>query len=126
MEKLEKPNPANGRYNTNEETKRIVWIQSAGHCELCGNDLTHDYRVGKPMKWGEVAHVLPASPKGPRGRKDHDEAKAQASLELLREINSKANSDLPKPESPEISTPTPSTSISTPWREQRSANKRLK
>lgn len=78
VEKLEKPNPANGRYNTNEETKRIVWIQSAGHCELCGNDLTHDYRVGKPMKWGEVAHVLPASPKGPRGRKEHDEAKAQA------------------------------------------------
>jgi len=29
------------------------------------------------MKWGEVAHILPASPKGPRGRTDHDEAKAK-------------------------------------------------
>lgn len=77
MEKNEKTKPANGRYNTNDETKRIVWVQAAGHCELCGNDLTYDYRVGKPMRWGEVAHILPASPKGPRGLKDHDEAKAQ-------------------------------------------------
>lgn len=29
------------------------------------------------MKWGEVAHILPASPKGPRGGADHDEAKAK-------------------------------------------------
>jgi hypothetical protein len=78
LEKNEKPKPANGRYNTNEETKRIVWVQAAGHCELCGSDLTYDYRVGQPMRWGEVAHILPASPKGPRGIKDHDEAKAQA------------------------------------------------
>ena len=34
--KEEQPKPAKGRYNTNEETKRIVWIQAAGHCELCG------------------------------------------------------------------------------------------
>lgn len=30
------------------------------------------------MKWGEVAHILPASPKGPRAQTEHDEAKAQA------------------------------------------------
>lgn len=77
VEKQEKSKPANGRYDTDNETKRIVWIQSAGHCELCGTDLTYDYRAGKPMKWGEVAHILPASPKGPRGRDDHDEAKAE-------------------------------------------------
>ena len=63
--------------NTNDETKRIVWTQAAGHCELCGTDLTFDYRAGKPMRWGEVAHILPASPQGPRGRMAHDEAKAQ-------------------------------------------------
>ncbi|MFK8400041.1 SAVED domain-containing protein [Pseudomonas sp. BGr12] len=78
MEEPEKSKPANGRYNTNGETKHVVWIQAAGHCELCGKDLTHDYRVGLPMKWGEVAHVLPASPQGPRGRKEHDEEKAKA------------------------------------------------
>lgn len=78
MEEQEIPKPANGRYNTNEETKRIVWIQAAGHCELCGSDLTYDYRVGHPMRWGEVAHILPASPKGPRGRMDHGEGQAQA------------------------------------------------
>jgi len=38
----------------------------------------YDYRVGIPMNWGEVAHVLPASPQGPRGCADHDEEKAKA------------------------------------------------
>lgn len=78
MEKQEKTKAANGRYNTDDVTKRVVWIQSAGHCELCGVDLMHDYRAGRTMKWGEVAHILPASPKGPRGRNDHDEIKAES------------------------------------------------
>nr|WP_306798052.1 SAVED domain-containing protein [Pectobacterium carotovorum] len=76
--KQENAKVATGRYNTDEVTKRVVWIQSAGHCELCGVDLMHDYRAGKPMRWGEVAHILPASPKGPRGRDDHDETKAES------------------------------------------------
>ena len=73
-----KAKAADGRYNTDEVTKRVVWTQSAGHCELCGADLMHDYRAGIPMRWGEVAHILPASPKGPRGREDHDETKAES------------------------------------------------
>ncbi len=76
MGKQEKANIATGRYNTDDVTKRVVWTQAAGHCELCGTDLMYDYRAGKPMNWGEVAHILPASPKGPRGRSDHDEGKA--------------------------------------------------
>lgn len=76
--KKEEAKTASGRYNTDEVTKRVVWIQSAGHCELCGIDLMHDYRAGRPMKWGEVAHILPASPKGPRARDDHDEMKAES------------------------------------------------
>ncbi|MFU2370799.1 SAVED domain-containing protein [Escherichia coli] len=55
----------------------LVWIHAAGHCELCGTDLTHDFRIGTPMKWGEVAHILPASPKGPRGNSGHSEEEAQ-------------------------------------------------
>lgn len=78
MDKQEKTEPEKGRFDTDEGTKRIVWILAAGHCELCGMDLTNDYRVGKPMRWGEVAHILPASPKGPRGRVEHNEAKALA------------------------------------------------
>jgi hypothetical protein len=74
--KQEKAKIAPGRYNTDDVTKRVVWTQAAGHCELCGTDLMYDYRAGKPMNWGEVAHILPASPKGPRGQSDHDEAKA--------------------------------------------------
>ena len=78
MKVQEKTKPASERYDTSNETKQIVWIQAAGHCELCGTDLTHDYRVGKPIKWGEVAHIMPASPKGPRGRVDHDGGRAQS------------------------------------------------
>lgn len=78
MEKQTKTKVTQGRYNTDNATKQVVWIKSAGHCELCGLDLLHDYRAGKPMRWGEVAHILPASPKGPRGREDHDETKAES------------------------------------------------
>lgn len=78
MKKQKEGKPATGRYNTDDLTKRVVWTQAAGHCELCGTDLMYDYRAGKPMNWGEVAHILPASPKGPRGRADHDEAKAES------------------------------------------------
>ncbi|CDH23576.1 HNH endonuclease [Xenorhabdus bovienii] len=70
--------PSAGRFNTTNEVKRVVWIRAAGHCELCGNNLTHDYRVGTPMNWGEVAHILPASPKGPRGNSTHSGAQALA------------------------------------------------
>lgn len=66
-----------GRFSTTEEIKRIVWTHAAGHCELCGTDLMHDYRVGQSMKWGEVAHIMPASPKGPRGQAQHDAEQAQ-------------------------------------------------
>lgn len=78
MGKQGKAKATDGRYNTDEVTKRVVWTQSAGHCELCGENLMHDYRAGIPMRWGEVAHILPASPKGPRGREDHDETKAES------------------------------------------------
>lgn len=70
--------PSSGRFSTTEEVKRIVWTHAAGHCELCGTDLMHDHRVGQPMKWGEVAHIMPASPKGPRGKAQHDAEQAQA------------------------------------------------
>lgn len=66
-----------GRFNTSNDVKILVWIRAAGHCELCGTDLTHDFRIGASMKWGEVAHILPASPKGPRGNPEHSEEMAE-------------------------------------------------
>lgn len=78
MKKQQKSKTNNGRFDTTIEVKQIVWVRSAGHCELCGTDLTYDYRVGSKMKWGEVAHILPASPKGPRGQGDHGVLEAKA------------------------------------------------
>jgi hypothetical protein len=65
------------RFSTTEPVKRLVWIRAAGHCEQCGTDLTQDFRTGKPTRWGEVAHVVPASPKGPRAPDAYNDAQAQ-------------------------------------------------
>jgi hypothetical protein len=54
-----------------------VWVRAAGHCELCGADLTRDVRVGNLRAWGEAAHILPASPMGPRAEPGHSDSQAR-------------------------------------------------
>lgn len=66
------------RFNTSATTKRFVWIRAAGHCELCGADVTQDLRIGKSSNWADVAHVLPASSNGPRSSGDHGPEQARA------------------------------------------------
>lgn len=66
------------RFSTRPEVREVVWIRAAGHCELCGTDLTQDFRIGSQMKWGEVAHILPASPCGPRAEGEHGAREAEA------------------------------------------------
>ena len=74
---LKKADHSSGHFNTSPYVKILVCIHAAAHCELCETNLTHDFRIGTPMKWGEVAHILPASPKGPRGNTGHSEEEAQ-------------------------------------------------
>ena len=74
----------NRRFDTHENIKRLVWVRSAGHCELCGLDLTQDFRAGALMNWAEVAHILPASPKGPRGTPEFDASQAES---LTNDVN---------------------------------------
>lgn len=71
------------RYSTSAAVKRLVWIRAAGHCEQCGNDLTQDFRTGKPTRWGAVAHVIPASPQGPRAPKTYTHQQAQSATDDL-------------------------------------------
>lgn len=66
-----------GRYDTDPKIRQLVWIRAAGHCELCGVDLTRDLRVGTSTQWGEAAHILPASPQGPRAQPGHDATQAR-------------------------------------------------
>lgn len=73
-----------GRFHTTVAIKRLVWVRSAGHCELCGQDLTRDFRIGQEMAWGEVAHIMPASPKGPRADSSHG---AQEAADLTNDTN---------------------------------------
>lgn len=65
------------RFSTPDPVKRLVWVRAAGHCEQCGNDVTRDFRTGTTFNWAAVAHVLPASPQGPRAPEGYDEAAAQ-------------------------------------------------
>jgi hypothetical protein len=59
------------RHDVPEHIKQLVWIRAAGHCEQCGADLMVDLRSGRNVKLGDVAHIAPASPDGPRSFEDY-------------------------------------------------------
>lgn len=66
--KLASPRGSSNRRDAKRRVIDAVWIRAAGHCELCSRDLTYD-RLGLTLaKLGEVAHILPASPNGPRDK----------------------------------------------------------
>lgn len=74
-------NPAKastGRVSSSNNARRLVWIRAAGHCELCGTDVTQDLRSGNSVSWADAAHILPASPSGPRATPTHDHDAAKA------------------------------------------------
>lgn len=75
--KSTKPKTSPGRFSTTASVKRLVWTRAAGHCEQCGVDVTQDFRTGSSFSWADVAHILPASPKGPRNSTAHDGKAAQ-------------------------------------------------
>lgn len=72
-----RPKSKGGRFSTSEPNQRLVWIRAAGHCEHCGVDVTQDFRTGKAFRWAEVAHILPASSKGPRSTMNYDDGTAK-------------------------------------------------
>ncbi|SFN53166.1 HNH endonuclease [Dokdonella immobilis] len=76
-QKPKRNNEQAGRFSTPEPVRRLVWVRAAGHCEQCGVDVTRDFRTGKTFNWAEVAHVLPASPQGPRASAGYDEGAAE-------------------------------------------------
>ncbi len=71
-----KKKSSGNRYTTSDATRAMVWIRAAGHCELCGEDVSADLRAGNRMRWGQAAHILPASPGGPRAEKGHNAQQA--------------------------------------------------
>lgn len=66
------------RIGSGDKAKDAVWIRAAGHCELCSKDLTQDRITLTRKKLGEVAHIFPASPDGPRGSDGHTVASVEA------------------------------------------------
>ena len=47
-------------------TVNLLWALAAGHCELCGSDVTNTLLSGRQGKYGQVAHIEASSPGGPR------------------------------------------------------------
>lgn len=64
--KLTNKAPTKRREEASPRTKDAVWLRAAGHCELCSRDLSYERLALTPTKLGQVAHILPASPDGPR------------------------------------------------------------
>lgn len=69
---------AENRFDTDPKVKNYVWSRAGGHCELCSHDLTLDLMTLTPARLGEVAHIIPASPKGPRSDANQTAAVSEA------------------------------------------------
>ncbi|MBM6816684.1 SAVED domain-containing protein [Olsenella uli] len=54
-------------------TVNLLWALSAGHCELCGSDVTNALASGTQGKYGQVAHIEAYSPGGARYSADQTE-----------------------------------------------------
>lgn len=74
-----------GRKNPKQATVNLLWARAAGHCELCGRDVTYTLSSGHRGKYGEVAHIEAYSPDGPRfnAEQTEDERNAIDNLMLL-------------------------------------------
>ena len=79
--------PAKKRLEAKSKVKEAVWLRAAGHCELCSRDLTYERLALTPVRAGEVAHILPASPDGPRGT----DGQAASSIDELLDRNDPGN-----------------------------------
>lgn len=53
-----------------ENIRRKIWVVSAGRCQFrgCYEHLWYNSLTGKTTPFGEIAHIIGASRKGPRGR----------------------------------------------------------
>ena len=73
------------RKSPRQATVNLLWARAAGHCELCGRDVTYTLSSGRRGKYGEVAHIEAYSPDGPRfnAGQTEDERNAIDNLMLL-------------------------------------------
>lgn len=58
------------RKNPKPTTIALLWAMAAGHCELCGVDVTSAMLSRKREKYGQVAHIEAYSPGGARYNKE--------------------------------------------------------
>lgn len=54
----------------NEATKVLLFVKTAGRCELCNESVIKDMTTHKNLVWGEMAHIYAFSKNGPRAHKN--------------------------------------------------------
>lgn len=52
--------------NIRPTTHNLLWARAAGHCEICGKDVTRDLVMGNALKAAQVAHIKADGELGPR------------------------------------------------------------
>lgn len=52
--------------NIKQATQNLLWARAAGHCEICGMDVTRDLVMGNPLNAAQVAHIKADGKLGPR------------------------------------------------------------
>lgn len=52
--------------NITQATQHLLWARAAGHCEICGRDVTRDLVMGNALNAAQVAHIKADGKLGPR------------------------------------------------------------
>lgn len=52
--------------NIKQATQNLLWARAAGHCEICGKDVTRDLVMGNALNAAQVAHIKADGKLGPR------------------------------------------------------------
>ena len=51
---------------TRKITQHLLWARAAGHCEICGRDVTRDLVMGNALNAAQIAHIKADGKLGPR------------------------------------------------------------
>lgn len=69
--------------NVKDSVVNLLWGRAAGHCELCGNDVTGELLAGVGGKFGQVAHIQADAPGGARYNRDQSEEERNSVENLM-------------------------------------------
>ena len=69
--------------NITQATQHLLWARAAGHCEICGRDVTRDLVMGNALNAAQVAHIKADGKLGPRYDPSQSEEKRNSIDNLM-------------------------------------------